>query len=408
MNGPETRDDGSGHEDDARVPIEQVIPPDDSGRDAFERFRYQAQVAFPVCVNCAVGHDVLAVTCEHIEDVCIEETARVRFCQIKTRNSDYGLWRLADLCGASGALRSLVRTHRALVDLHEEREVVYEMWLEGALKREDLIRRLPPGGPGTNDEVARAVVKHMKPHTELRLKEARAVLARTRVLLVPPREAVSALNVQILAKLAGGLPADELREIYERSLELICQAMSGTQVPGWPAVLFAAEQRESQSVGLLAKRLESEALRERLEPALTGATPTLTVITDPEALAASAMEFKLRAAGAPDGLVEQAKSLRANATRREIELLAQDSRSDVDGKLEDLNERLLMAANVSIGLLGEGASPAPAVFADVLDRLSANPQTYDPGRLYRQDAALLMGGVCELSDRCRHAWRSDA
>jgi len=381
------------------VDLEDVIPPDDSGRDAFERFRYQAQVAFPACLNCAAGLDVLAVTCEHIEDICIEETARVRFCQVKTRNPDYGLWRLVDLCGDSGALRSLLRTHRALSSVAEQRQILYEVWLEGVLKRDDLVRRLPPIGPGPDDEVARAVIKHMKSHTELTLKEARALLARVRVFTFPARETIEARNFQIIAELAGGLPADELREIYERVVELISQAMSGSQLSGWPAVLFAAEQRESPSEAVRAKRLE---------PALTGATPGLVAITDPAALAASTMELKLRAAGAPEALVVQAKSLRANATRREIELLAQDLRSDLDRKLEDVKQRLLMAVNVSIGLAGASVSPAPVIFADVLDRLSASPQTYDPGRLYYQDAALLMGGVCELSDQCLHAWRSDA
>jgi len=50
--------------------IQDVIPPDDGGRDAFERFRYQAHVAFPSCLNCAGDQGVTAVICEHIEDVC--------------------------------------------------------------------------------------------------------------------------------------------------------------------------------------------------------------------------------------------------------------------------------------------------------------------------------------------------
>jgi hypothetical protein len=118
------------------------------------------------------------------------------------------------------------------------------------------------------------------------------------------------------------------------------------------------------------------------------------------------MQHKLRIAGAPEAIIDQAKALRANATRREIELLSQSLRTDVDAKLEDLRARLLTAAVAGIG--AQGTNGAGAVFADVLDRLAANPGTYDPARLFHQDPMLLMGGVCDLSDRCRHAWRGDA
>lgn len=357
---------------------------------------------------CGAGHGVTAVICEHIEDVCVEEDERIRFRQIKTRNPDYGLWRLQDLCSDRGAFRSLLRTHRALSEVEDDREFVYEAVLEGALERNDPIRQFPPEGEEVDDVLARHVVKLMKRHTPIGLPEARRFLARIRVTTAPSRDSISALNFQLLLGAAGDLPASELKEIYDRCIEGISQAMSGTLLPGWPQILFVAEGlNDSQESSLAAKRLNQEALSALLGAVLPGMTPALSEVTDPNLLSASALEQKLRAAGAPPELVDQAKQLRANATRREIEVLSQSLRNDADKRLEDLRQRLLVVANASLSLQGTGSSPAPAVYADLLQRLGAQPKSYDPSNMYHRDPALLMGGICDLSDRCRFAWRSD-
>jgi hypothetical protein len=133
--------------------------------------------------------------------------------------------------------------------------------------------------------------------------------------------------------------------------------------------------------------------------------PSLREISDASLLSASALEQKLRLAGAPTELIDRAKQLRANATYREIELRSRNLRPDLDAKLADLRERLKTAADVSLSLKGKGTNPAAEVFSDLLERLGARPQTFDPGSLYHQDAALLIGGVCDLSDQCVVAWR---
>jgi len=386
--------------------LSEVIPPDDGGRDAFERFRYQAHVAFPSCLVCGAAQGVTAVICEHIEDVCIEEDERVRFQQIKTRNPDYGLWRLRDLCAERGAFRSLLRTHRAVSDVEDDREFVYEAVLEGALERNDPIRQFPPEGDGVvDDDLARQVLKLMKGHTPLRLGEARQFLARIRILTSASRDSIAALNFQQLMGVAGDLPASELKEIYDRCIERISQAMSGTLLSEWPQILFDADDSQQSSVE--AKRLEQGAIAALLGAVLSGTAPALSEITDPDLLKATALEKKLRSAGAPAELVDQAKQLRANATRREIEVLSQSLRSDAENRLEDLRQRLLVGANASLSLHSDAPSPASAVYADLLQRLGAQPRTYDPSNMYQRDPALLMGGVCDLSDRCRFAWRSD-
>jgi hypothetical protein len=212
----------------------------------------------------------------------------------------------------------------------------------------------------------------------------------------------------MLMKVGGSLPAAELEAIYARTIELICQAMAGDLIPDWPEILFRAETSEDARASVASKRLDKAALVSELATALSGATPSLKEITDPDALSASALEQKLKLAGAPRELIEQAQQLRANATLREIELLSQSLRGkETERSLEDLRQRLLMGAVTSLGLRGAiEPAPAPAVFADLLERLGAQPDSYDPANLYRRDPALLMGGVCDLSDQCRFAWRN--
>src|SRR6266536_5660975 len=111
-------------------------PPDDSGSDAFQRFGYQAHVAFPFCLRCYFAEDVdegvIAIYCEHWEDLLVEYADKLRFVQIKTRDASRGPWKYRYLLDDGGALRSMIRTQRALAGLSEERVVEYDVRLEGA------------------------------------------------------------------------------------------------------------------------------------------------------------------------------------------------------------------------------------------------------------------------------------
>lgn len=91
----------------ALMEIGEVIPPDDSGRDAFSRLRYQAHAVFLACLKSASASWPSAVICEHIEDVSMMEADRFVLRQINTRKPDYGGWRLTELCLSSGALCSI-------------------------------------------------------------------------------------------------------------------------------------------------------------------------------------------------------------------------------------------------------------------------------------------------------------
>src|SRR5689334_11960203 len=106
--------------------LDSVADPDESGTDTAVRYRYQAHAAFLHCIDCALIGTVISVTPERLEDLLVEETQRWRFVQVKTRDAGYGAWLFGDLLGDSGALRSIVRTHEALADFDDGRDIVYE------------------------------------------------------------------------------------------------------------------------------------------------------------------------------------------------------------------------------------------------------------------------------------------
>ncbi|MGK2850550.1 MAG: dsDNA nuclease domain-containing protein [Candidatus Limnocylindrales bacterium] len=76
-----------------------MTPPDDSGSDTFARFRYQAYIAAPFALSCAIGGDVRSVVLEHVEDIAVEYAGRWQFIQVKTRDAGLRRWRMQDLCG---------------------------------------------------------------------------------------------------------------------------------------------------------------------------------------------------------------------------------------------------------------------------------------------------------------------
>jgi hypothetical protein len=391
--------------------LDELCVPDDSGSDAFRRYRFQAHVAFPHCLDCATERRVVSLTCEHFEDLLIEEADKLRFTQIKTRNADYGPWRFTDLCRPrGGALTSLLRTHRALAKLDDERAVVYEIRLEGVSERGDPIRRLMPSGDGADESMAKTMTKALREATEIKLNESREVLARTQVRFVAPREHIEDENLRKLRALAGHLPANDLKAIYDAAIGLICTAMEGELLAdAWPAVLFEPlDEKDERAVLVAGKRLRFDRLAPVFEPLKDGSLIRLEDVLEDDELNASAMIRKLRLAGATEPLLQRARSLRAAAAKREIEVRSRDMTGRAEVDFEDLDQRLLTAAVASAEAVGELEAPAGKIFADLLNRLSASPATYDPMSLLGRDGLALTGGVLQLSDECRFPWRRNA
>jgi hypothetical protein len=385
--------------------VTSTSPPDDSGSDAFQRFGYQAHIAFPFCLRCYFADDVddavVAVYCEHWEDLLIQYATRLRFVQIKTRDGGRGPWKYRYLLDDGGALRSLLRTHRALSTLNEQRPIEYDIRLEGAVETGDDIRHLLGGGGGATEEMRHQCAGRL----EIDAAEAEAIL--TRVTVWPnqaPRALIEAQNRDLLRPVAGQLSANELKDIYDETIELVKRAMTAELLAdSWPqAILEPASGAEAAADRARAKRLDRELLRPALERLTGGDRQLLAAITDPDRLEATALEKKLIAAGASANLVDRAKQFRAQASIRVAEERGRRL-FDVDAMLADLELRLLNVAE-TVAEVVDVAAPAPAVWDELERRLGANPQLYDPGHLLRRDQLLLLGQVCQLSDECKYRW----
>jgi hypothetical protein len=103
-------------------------------------------------------------------------------------------------------------------------------------------------------------------------------------------------------------------------------------------------------------------------------------------------------------LQTDAKQLRANASRRVFELTS-GGVTESSQALGDLDVRLRVSANAVAAAVGDIERPAAAVWRGVIDDLTSRRDTVDPLRLLRRDPMLLVGRLCELSDRCEFAWR---
>ncbi len=379
-----------------------VPEPDESGTDTFQRYHYQAEAAFLHCLRCAKVGDVLSVTPERLEDLLVEERERWCFIQVKTRDAELGPWLFGDLLVDGGALRSLLRTHRALGDFDDGRQLSYEIHLEGAAKRGDDVENiLLPRGQGPTEVMVRRCASRLRIDEPL----ASAVLARTRVRdQLPARALIRDRNIRDLERFAGPVLSTVAEAVYAAVIAAIESAMRAELLAeSWPqCVMSPASIEEELATNVAAKRLVRETLAPLFEPLGEGNEAVLTFITDPGALSASELERKLITAGASQSLRDHAKQLRANASRYVFEL-AGGSFEAISGPLADVDLRLLVAAE-AVARTTDADAPADIVWRGVLDDFAAKRDTLDPSRLLRRDPMLLAGRLCELSDLCRFGW----
>src|SRR5665648_247370 len=135
--------------------LSDAVPPDDTGSDTYRRYRYQAQIAFPYVLACALGEGVSAVLLEHIEDIAVLEGSTWSLKQVKTRDAGRGPWKASDVRANGGGLDSLYRAYRSLRTL--DSECVFQLLLEGATKNNDAIEAFCDGTAHENPDLVRKV-----------------------------------------------------------------------------------------------------------------------------------------------------------------------------------------------------------------------------------------------------------
>lgn len=383
-----------------------LTPADDSGTEAYQRFGYQAHVAFQFCLDCYFERRVLAVYAEYFEDMLVEYEERLRFTQIKTRNANRGPWRYRDLLAEDGALRSLLRTHRSLNGFDDGRRIEYDIRLEGALDRRDSnVQRLIHDAAGPTLEMGQLCAEQL----DIDEAEAQALLERVTIYPdQPPRTLIEGRNRDMLRVVAGHLSANELKDVYDEVIALLKRAMeAGLLENSWPLAVLEPDNEEERVRQLAASKRVDRALLAPVLARLEGGNHRLlTVISDPDRLRATDLERKLLAGRAPETLIRRAKQFRAQAAIRIAEVRA-GTLYDPDQVISDLHMRLENLAQ-TIEEANTTDPPAPAIFAQLEERLSATPAAYDPRRLLVQDPLLLLGQICQLSDECKFEWGINA
>jgi Cap4 dsDNA endonuclease len=383
--------------------LDQVPDPDDSGTDTTQRYRYQAEAAFSDCLNLGLFGTVLSITPERMEDLLIEEANRWRFVQIKTRDPGLNAFTFAELLGEKGALRSIRRTHDALSDFDDGRDIRYEIWLERGAKNGNAIQRLlMPGRTGADDDMVSLCAKRL----EVDETFAEAMLDRCYVRApLPSRDLIRDRNIRNLQRYNPDVSAGATVAIYEEVIGLVETAMRAELLrDDFPYCVMEPDGLEEALAQKVAgKRLEPESVAGVLEPLKDGNSAVLEQIIDPDQLAATELDRKLVAAGVTDAVRRDAKMLRANASRRIYELST--GLADPESAFEDLDARALVLANAVAGSV-DSSPPGPVVYDRLLNRLGESPAVVDPKGLLDQDPMFLMGRVCDLSDKCRFGWKA--
>ena len=378
--------------------IRQRTPPDDSGSDTFARYRYQALVTFSLCLDCALGGAITCVILEHIEDVAVQVGGQWRLIQIKTRDLERGPWKLTDLLADGGGLHGLVRSYRATSDL----DCTYELLLEGPLKRNDLIQNLLTEA-GRHDA---GLIEQVRVKLKLSAEECSAFLTRVRLVPDQPnRKDIVSRNFRHLSSQAPYLSGSQLDGIHSAILAKIEDAMAGDSLAdAWPRQIIAPDAAlDALNAKIAAKRLTRDVLAPLVAPINSAPMPLLRRLVDDGLAGTTVLEEKLLTGGATQGIVESAKSLRANAAIREAEL-ASSGLWPQDDVLEDIRQRLELRVKALRADHEGDARPAIRMWRDLIHLLGTQAAAIDRRGIFFQDPDLLLGEICQMADLCMTDW----
>ena len=370
----------------------------DWGSDTLERFRYQAEVTLPYLLSALLSqNDILAVIPEHMEDIALETTTGWRFIQVKTRDPERGLWTASELFSkGSGALRSLYRTYR----LTEGTDHSLELVLEGAIKTSDLIGSLRPHRD--RSQLVQIVMDR------LGATRASAEDFLRRVTLnesSPHRSTIHATNGRLLHECTQSLTLPELEALHNSLLQEIERAMRCQRLSSlWPRSVVHPQNRSTvMEERLSAKTLDANRLSWFVEQLTREERPLLKRFVEPGSGPVSPLTQKLVLGGAPDGLIQRARILQANAHHQRYVRASQDLTAK-DVFRADLHERILTYAETAAALSESSARPAVEMWEYLLDKFDRNAGNIDRNNLVRADPMLLLGESCILADQCDFNW----
>jgi len=388
--------------------LEELVADDDSGAETFARYRYQSKVTLLHWLRTLTAGGPDVVYAEHIEDLVLVFGARYEFIQLKSRGADRHLWRASEMCDDGGGVDSLARAYSIAKDV----DCTFELHLEGGSSPSKDTKAFVTDCATLSDDLRKRVTARLK-DAGVSKSHLDDFLGRLRIRPKQPAQtAVDAQCIQSLVHLVPGITGGEILELADRLLSIVEDAQearhSGLAVDASPEAFLRTHlsrilQLDGDPSEVSNKALTSHRLIELL-PVAPEAESLLLLrqVSVPDAPGNSALERKLRKAGASDSVVARAKDLRAMSEVRRIELQA--GAEHLVDRLDDLQNRVLTHAEaVALGFTG---SPSPA--NDIWTALvtAAGLEDTDHFNLFQHDRQALVGLLCCVSDECRYGWVS--
>lgn len=385
------------------------IQGDPTGTLTFARYLWQAKLAVLHWLNSLGDDDRAGLLCDRIEDLVVIGTNELKFAQLKTR--DRGSWTAERVCGKGHGIDALVRAYKlakrnGLLPISR-----FELWLEGpSSDRKATVAFFTDPSTASSDLRSKIRAYGLTP------AEVKDFLLKLAVVVnCPARSTVDAVVLRAIGVFWPSLSGAEARALYESLLDVATKAQAaetqsldiqihlGERLSGTPTDPSSALHIPELETQLLSKQMLL-----RLVPPLPGDTDEHILRRALES-GGTALEMKLRRAGASPRTIERAKALRAEADiRRHLQL---ESGATSDEALERLAEFVLTIAEAtadSMRMQGPAAlavsKPADAIAATLL----ANPHSLasmDHDRIFASGHQVF-GYLCHLSDGCHFGWRS--
>lgn len=352
----------------------------------------------------------LAVYAEHIEDILIEYPNRLVFIQVKTRSASARNWTCDSMCADGGGIHSLGRAYAVA----REVPCTFELHLEGPVSPSkptaDFITACTNADTKLRATIQKLLTEAME--RDATYAELEDFLSRLTVRTnIPGQQSIDDRCIILLGGLAPDITVAAVCHIFGQLVQTVenAQDATGTFQPGTSSgtAFLQAQLRHllhdapSREVDIACKRLSREDL---LSVFPFTRTPHAFLLIE-RSLAdepMTALEEKLRAAGASDWVVRRARELRAMSETRRFELLGGPvSRIPL---LDDLCTRVLLHAESRAQLCKTRGESVNDLFAHLASE--SGIEDSDQSALFNSDRVALLGLLCCLSDECRFGWRA--
>jgi hypothetical protein len=374
---------------------------DDTGSITFERFRWQAKLAVRAWLGTLAGDSVIAVVCEHVEDLAFIEISGFRFAQLKTR--DRGSWSVAKICAEDHAVDRLVTSYLSAETAGIVHLSQFEVWLEGPPSEAKETTEFFKDPTSASAETRRKIRQFGLQGAKLDDFLGRLSIHCNQ----PARPSVDAVIIRLIGAIWPALTMHQVERLYESLLRAAEAAQGATATP--PSIIETMSAAQVDPT-------KSELLQPIASKSLTVAhiravCPPLPTDTDQDLLVRAAtgeatlLELKLARAGASDDTIQSALLARADA-----EVVATEGRASgsITVALEEafVSRLLALAHAVASAAAATGAAlsrPGEHIFHTLMGS-PANTAALDVDGFYRRDPRLVVGHLCGVSDQCRYGW----